>query len=32
MLIETLDVMVFDDDGKVSRMTAYWGDSNIRIL
>jgi steroid delta-isomerase len=32
MLIETLDVMVFDDNGKVSRMTAYWGDRNIRIL
>lgn len=32
MLIETLDVMEFNEDGKITRMTAYWGDSNIRML
>lgn len=31
MEIETLDVMLFDDEGKVSHMTAYWGDSNLRM-
>lgn len=31
MEVETLDVMVFNDDGKVSEMTAYWGDSNLRM-
>ena len=29
MLIETLDVMEFDEDGLVTRMTAYWGDNNM---
>ncbi len=27
--IETLDVMVFNEDGKINRMTAYWGDKNM---
>ena len=26
-VIETLDVMEFNDDGLIVRMTAYWGDS-----
>jgi steroid delta-isomerase len=30
--METLDVMEFDDAGKITRMTAYWGDSNARDL
>lgn len=32
MVIETLDVMSFDDEGKITAMTAYWGDGNIRAL
>jgi steroid delta-isomerase len=28
LVIETLDVMVFNDDGLISQMTAYWGDRN----
>ena len=28
--METLDVMEFNDAGKITRMTAYWGDSNAR--
>lgn len=32
MVIETLDVMEFNDEGKITRMTAYWGDSNMRQL
>lgn len=32
MVIETLDVMEFNDDGKVVAMTAYWGDTNMRML
>lgn len=31
-VIETLDVMEFNDAGKIIRMTAYWGDSNMRQL
>jgi steroid delta-isomerase len=31
-VIETLDVMEFNDAGKIMRMTAYWGDSNMRQL
>ena len=27
--METLDVMEFNDDGKIISMTAYWGDSNM---
>ncbi len=27
--METLDVMEFDEQGKITRMTAYWGDSNM---
>ena len=30
--METLDVMEFDADGKITRMTAYWGDSNMRQM
>jgi len=30
--METLDVMEFNDEGKIIRMTAYWGDSNARQL
>ncbi len=30
MVIETLDVMTFNNDGKITAMTAYWGDANIR--
>jgi steroid delta-isomerase len=26
---ETLDVMVFDDDGRIRSMTAYWGPANM---
>lgn len=32
MVIETLDVMHFDAQGKITAMTAYWGDSNMRTL
>lgn len=27
--METLDVMEFNDEGKITRMTAYWGDRNM---
>jgi steroid delta-isomerase len=30
--METLDVMEFNDEGKITKMTAYWGDSNARNL
>ena len=29
--IETLDVMEFNDDGLIVRMTAYWGDTNRKM-
>jgi steroid Delta-isomerase len=29
MIIEATDVLTFDDDGKVSTMTAYWGPTNV---
>ena len=32
MVVETLDIMVFNPEGKISAMTAYWGDSNLRML
>lgn len=32
LVMETLDVMEFDADGKVTRMIAYWGDSNLKPL
>ncbi|MEH6583342.1 MAG: nuclear transport factor 2 family protein [Halioglobus sp.] len=32
MVIETLDVMSFNDEGKITTMKAYWGDSNMRAL
>jgi steroid delta-isomerase len=31
MKVETLDVMEFNDDGLITRMTAYWGDTNLRV-
>lgn len=27
--METIDVMEFNDAGKITRMVAYWGDSNM---
>lgn len=30
--IETLDVMEFDDDGRVVRMDAYWGPGNVNRI
>jgi steroid delta-isomerase len=27
--METLDVMEFNEDGLITKMTAYWGDSNM---
>ena len=32
MVIETLDVMNFNEEGKITSMKAYWGDTNIRAL
>jgi steroid delta-isomerase len=32
MLIEPIDVMVFDDDGKVAAMKAYWSASDVTQL
>ena len=32
MVIETLDVMSFDEAGKITSMKAYWGDTNMRAL
>lgn len=32
LVIETLDVMEFNEEGKIIRMTAYWGDSNMRAI
>ncbi|ARS27808.1 nuclear transport factor 2 family protein [Sphingomonas sp. KC8] len=29
---DTLDVMVFDDDGLIVSMDAYWGPYNLRVL
>ena len=29
-IFETIDVMIFDDEGKVSTMTTYYGPTNIR--
>jgi len=29
LTVETLDVMEFNEEGLVVRMTAYWGDSNM---
>lgn len=31
MEVETLDVMEFDDAGKIIAMTAYFGDGNMRM-
>lgn len=31
MEVETLDVMEFDESGKVIAMTAYFGDKNLRM-
>ncbi|OBI47565.1 steroid delta-isomerase [Mycobacterium kyorinense] len=32
MVIEPIDVMVFDDDGKVAAMKAYWSPENVTQL
>jgi steroid Delta-isomerase len=32
MRIEPIDVMTFDDDGKITTMKAYWGPQNITQL
>jgi steroid delta-isomerase len=32
MVIETLDVMSFNEEGKITSMKAYWGDTNMRAL
>jgi steroid delta-isomerase len=32
MLIEPIDVMVFDDDGKVTGMKAYWSADHVTQL
>lgn len=32
LAMETLDVMEFNEQGKIISMTAYWGDSNLRSL
>jgi steroid delta-isomerase len=31
VVVRTLDVMKFDDDGRIVSMHAYWGPSNIEI-
>jgi hypothetical protein len=31
-ILERIDVMTFDDDGKVSAMTTYYGPTNIRSV
>lgn len=28
--VEIVDVMVFNDAGKITQMTAYWGETNFR--
>jgi len=30
MIVETLDAMAFDDDGRITSMRAYWGPDGIR--
>ncbi len=32
ILIEPIDVMVFDDDGKVTAMKAYWSPSDVKQI
>ena len=32
MVIEPIDVMVFDEDGKVEAMKAYWSRADVRYL
>ena len=29
LVAETIDVMTFDDDGRIATMTAYWGPTNM---
>ena len=29
LCMETIDVMEFNDAGKITRMVAYWGDNNL---
>lgn len=31
MIIETLDVMEFNEEGLITKMTAYWGDNNMVV-
>jgi steroid delta-isomerase len=31
VIVDTLDVMHFSDDGRVASMHAYWGPTNIRL-
>jgi hypothetical protein len=28
--METMAVLEFNDEGKITKMTAYWGDSNAK--
>jgi steroid delta-isomerase len=32
LVIEIIDVMEFNEEGKITKMTAYWGDSNMRAI
>lgn len=32
LVIETLDVMEFNDEGKITSMRAFWGERNMRAL
>jgi steroid delta-isomerase len=32
MVIEPIDVMVFDNDGKISAMKAYWSAADVTQL
>lgn len=29
-VVEIVDVMTFNDEGKITNMTAYWGETNFR--
>ena len=32
MVVGYVDVMSFDEEGKITSMKAFWGDTNIRAL
>jgi len=32
MTIDVIDTMAFDDDGKISKMRAYWGEKNVSVI